>query len=159
MVKKVKLLLMTLSPILIGLLFNYLVFIPLLIYIVPFLVMIYWFWVGTNFGENVRNPFKSIVLANSIGIISLVLYYWQFVIVADKERNLMLAGFSQMFTASLSYITARIGFIFEKTPNEVTQVTTLVMQVTGLMLMIIVFFSGYIYKRHYSKSILIYTDY
>jgi hypothetical protein len=151
--KKAKLLLMVLSPILIGLLFNnFLLFIPLFIYIAPFLMIVYWFWVGTKFTENVKNPTKAIVLANSIGIISLALYYWQFVIVADKERNLILAGFSQMFTAPFSYITARIGFIFEQTPNEITQGTTLVMQVTGLILMIIVFFSGYFYKKNHLKQ-------
>lgn len=150
--KKVKLLLMALSPILIGLLFDYLVFIPLFIYIAPVLVIAYWFWVGTNFTENIRNPIKAIVLANSIGIISFVLYYWQFVIVTDKERNLILAGFSQMFTAPLSYITGKIGVLFEQTPNEITQVTFLVMQVAGLILMIIAFFSGYIYKKNLLKQ-------
>lgn len=151
--KKTNLLLMALSPILIGLLFNnFLVFIPLIIYVAPFLMLVYWFWVGTKFTENDMNPIKAIVLANAIGIMSLTLYYWQFIIVADQERNLILAGFSQMFTAPLSYITAKIGFIFEQTPNEITQVTFLIMEVTGLFLMLIVFSSGYFFKKNHLKQ-------
>ena len=145
---------MVLSPILIGLLFNhFLLFIPLSIYGAPFIMIVYWFWVGTKFTENVKNPIKAILLANSLGILSLVLYFWQFVIVADMERNLILAFFSQMFTAPLSFITAKIGLVFEQTPNEITQVTPLVMQVTGLILMIIVFFSGYLYKTNSKQHI------
>jgi len=151
--KKTNLLLMVLSPILIGLLFNnFLVFIPLFIYVAPLLMIVYWFWVGTKFTEHVMNPIKAIVVANAIGIMSLALYYWQFIIVADQERNLILAGFSQMFTAPLSYLTARIGVIFEQTPNEITQVTFLAMEVIGLILMIFVFSSGYIYKKKYLKQ-------
>jgi hypothetical protein len=151
--KKTNLLLMVLSPILIGLLFNnFLLFIPLVIYAAPFLMIAYWFWVGTKFTENIMNPIKAIVVANAIGIMSLALYYWQFIIVADKERNLILAGFSQMFTAPLSYLTARSGVIFEQTPNEITQVTFLAMQVTGLILMIIVFSSGYFFKKNNLKQ-------
>lgn len=151
--KKTNLLLMVLSPILIGLLFNnFLVFIPLVIYIAPFLMLAYWFWVGTKFTENAMHPIKAIVLANAIGIMSLALYYWQFFVVTDQERNLILAGLSQMFTAPLSYLTARIGFIFEQTPNEITQVTFLAMEVTGLILMIIVFSSGYFFKKNHLKQ-------
>lgn len=150
--KKAKLPLMVLSPIFIGVLFNnFLVFIPLFIYIAPFLMLIYWFWVGTKFTEKIKNPIKAIVLANSTGVIALALYYWQFVIVADKERNLLLAVFSQMFTVPLSYLTARIGFIFEQAPNEITKITPLVMQVTGLILMIVVFSGGYFYKKNHLK--------
>lgn len=151
--KKAKLLLMVLSPILIGLLFNnFLLFIPLFIYVAPFLMIVYWFWVGTKFTENVNNPIKAIVLANSIGIISLILYYWQFVVVADKGRNIILAGFSQLFTLPLSYISSYIVIRFGLIPNGINQSTILAMQVVGLILMIIVFFSGYFYKKNLSKQ-------
>ncbi|MEG0773847.1 hypothetical protein [Clostridium sp.] len=144
--EKIKLLLIALSPILIGFLFNnLLIFLPLFINVAPFLMMAYWFWVGTQFAENVKSPVKAIVLANSIGIISLLLYYWQFVMVADNQRNLVLAGFSQMFTISLIYITAKIGLIFPQTPNEI-------IQITGLILMLIVFTSGYFYKKKLLKQ-------
>ncbi|MPM45844.1 hypothetical protein SDC9_92536 [bioreactor metagenome] len=144
--EKIKLLLIALSPILIGFLFNnLLIFLPLFIYIAPFLMMFYWFWVGTQFAENVKSPAKAILLANSIGIISLLVYYWQFVMVADNERILVLAGFSQMFTVPLIYLTAKIGLIFQQTPNEI-------IQVTGFILMLIVFTIGYFYKKKLLKQ-------
>lgn len=102
--------------------------------------------------ENVNNPIKAIVLANSIGIISLILYYWQFVVVADKGRNIILAGFSQMFTLPLSYISSYIMIRFGLIPNGINQSTILAIQVVGLILMIIVFFSGYFYKKNLSKQ-------
>lgn len=151
--KKAKLLLMVLSPILIGFLFNnFLLFIPLFIYVAPFLMIVYWFWVGTKFTDHVNNPIKAIVLANSIGIISLILYYWQFVVVADKGRNIILAGFSQLFTLPLSYISSYIVIRFGLIPNGINQSTILAVQVVGLILMIIVFFSGYFYKKNLSKQ-------
>ena len=151
--KKTNLLFMVLSPVLIGILFNnFLVYIPLVIYVAPLLMLVYWFWVGTKFTENVMNPIKAIVLANAIGIISLAMYYWQFIIVADQKRNLILAGLSQMFTAPLSYLTVKIGVIFEQTPNKITQVTFLAMEITGLILMVIVFSSGYFFKKNHSKQ-------
>lgn len=87
-----------------------------------------------------------------MGIISLPIYYWIFIIKGYEQKNLALAGFSQWFSAPLSFITAKIGVLFEKVPNEITQTTSLVMQISGLLLMMIVFFIGYSYKRYHSKK-------
>lgn len=143
--KKILLLGMAISPILIGLLFNsfvgYLEFIGI---IFSLLMIIYWFWVGTNFAEQIKNPVKAILLANSAGLISLVLFLWQFVLVSDEDRNLILAALSQMFSAPLSFLSARIAILF--TPDGINQKTLLVMQVVGLIIMILVFSAGYVYK-------------
>ncbi|WP_040210287.1 hypothetical protein [Clostridium polynesiense] len=145
--KKVKLILMALLPIIIGYLFINIFFIPWLMYTVPFLVMGYWFWVGGKFAENVKSPLKATLYANFIGTIAFVLYYYQFVITADKDRNLTLAVFFQLFTAPLGIITAKIALIFQRNPNEVTPVTFFAIQALGLILMMLVFFSGYVYKK------------
>lgn len=50
-----------------------------------------------------------------------------------------------MFSAPLSFLSARIGILF--TPDEVNQTTFLVMQIVGLIIMIMVFSMGYVYKK------------
>jgi len=143
--KKTNLMIMVLSPVILGILFNnFLVLFPLFIFVAPFLMIVYWFFAGTKFAEHVENPVKAVLTANAIGIISLLLYYWQFTIVSDAERSLLIAGFSQMFSAPLSYFSAVIGYLFTESPDEIS----LAMQVIGLILMIIVFSSGYIYRKN-----------
>lgn len=150
--KKTKLILMAVSPVLIGYLLNFILrFLPFITYITPFLMIAYWFWIGTEFAKVLKKPVIAIPLANSIGIISLLLYYWQFVILQAGERNLTIAGFSQMFTAPLDYISALIFYIF-KAPIEATSVTTLAMQVFEIILMLIVFSGGFFYKKYLSKQ-------
>lgn len=149
---KTKLILMATSPILIGYMLNYLLrFIPFLIYIAPFLMIAYWFWVGMKFAKIVKKPIIAISLANCIGIISILLFYWQFVILQASERNSAIASFSQMFTTPLDYISALIRLLYEL-PREITQVTTLAMQIFEIVLMIIVFSCGYFYKKYKPKS-------
>lgn len=133
-------------PIVVGLLFTIIAFIPPIIGVLfSLLVITYWFWVGTRFAGDIHNPFKAILLANAMGVISLALYFWQFFIASDNNRNLILAGFSQLFSAPLSFLSARIGILF--TPDEVNQTTFLVMQIVGLIIMIMVFSMGYVYKK------------
>ncbi len=147
--KRANLLIMVVSPVLLGVLFNnFLVLIPLFIFVAPFLMIIYWFFAGSKFAENNVSPVKAVLMANSIGIISLALYYWQFTIVSDAKRSLLIAGFSQMFSAPLSYLSAVIGFLFTDATDEIS----LVMQVIGLILMIIVFLSGYLYRKKNLKK-------
>lgn len=46
---------------------NYLLrFIPFLIYIAPFLMIAYWFWVGMKYSRIVKKPVIAISLANCI---------------------------------------------------------------------------------------------
>jgi hypothetical protein len=143
---KLRLSLMVLAPILFGWLFNYLIIIPVLIYISPFLLLGYWFWVGIKFEERIKNPVIAVLLANLGGIASFVLYYWQFIILSDKERNLLLALLSQLFFAPLSYMTAKIVNVFGRTHS-----VALVMQIAGLVLMMVTFYISYIYKRSEAK--------
>lgn len=126
--------------------------IPFFIYITPLLIIIYWFWVGTEFTEDMKSPVLATITANSMGIVCAALYYWQFIILNDEKRNLFLAGFSQMFTAPLNYITAKIVYIFGAPSNEITDVTTLSMELIGLILMILVFLCGYLYKKRSMKT-------
>ncbi len=149
---KTKLILIATSPILIGYMLNFILrFIPFLIYMAPFLMLAYWFWAGMNFAKIIKNPVIAISLANSIGIISVLLYYWQFVILQASERSLAIASFSQMFTTPLDYVTALSQLLFEAS-NEITQVTTLTMQTFEIVLMIIVFSCGYFYMKYKPKS-------
>lgn len=149
---KTKLILIAMSPILIGYMLNFILrFIPYLIYMAPFLMLAYWFWAGMQYAKIVKNPVIAISLANSIGIISILLYYWQFVILPASERILAIAAFSQMFTTPLDYISALTRSLF-KAANELTQVTTITMQTFEIVLMLIVFSCGYFYMKYKPKS-------
>jgi hypothetical protein len=151
--KRTKLLLMVLSPVFVGFLLNQILLSnPSIIYAAPFLMIGYWFWVGRKFAAYVRNPFGAILLANAMGIVSLAVYYWQFILTSGQARNTILAGLSQMFSAPLSMITARIGLVFEKAPDEITQVTAFVMQAAGLTLMITIFCIGYFTKKRQARK-------
>ncbi len=160
---RIKLLIFSISPIIIGYIINLTVLVPgigiLLLYVMPVIILIYWFWVGMKFSERIRNPLVGIVGGNLFGILSLCIYYWQFIILDDQKRSMFLAGLSQFFTVPLSILTARFGMLFEKLPNTSTQITTNAMHVIGTLIMVMVFAIGYIFgkinnkKQKHSKDI------
>lgn len=152
--KKNGYLLLAMLPIIIGYLYNlsFLVVAGIgLFYIIPIIIIILWYWVGTKFADNVNSYIVGILGGNILGILSLGIYYWQFIIRDDGKRSMFLAGLSQYFTSSLSPLTAKIGMIFEKTPNTITQTTMTAMQVIGTIIMIIVFSIGFIMRKNFNK--------
>lgn len=155
---KLQLCLYALSPVIIGYLYNLLVLVPglgsLLFWCVPFLLLIYWFCVGRKFAVGINNPVIAIIIGNIFGIISVLIYYWEFIILTDVQRNLWLAGFSQCFSATISPITSKIGILFETEPYTITQTTINLMQFTGFILMVFIFSIGYFvnYKRLHKSN-------
>ena len=65
----------------------------------------------------------------------------------DSQRNLWLAGFSQMFSAPILRITAKIGVLVEAESGVITQTFVNAMQVLGLILLALVFMVGYFVKQ------------
>ena len=149
--KKYKTLLLILSPVIIGIIFNYLIIIPglstILMYVGPIFFMLYWGMVGGIFSEHMKNSFKATLLANLGGVISLAIYIWQFVVVSDDKRSMILAVLCQGFSAPLSILTARIGLLVENNPNEVTMATVLIAEIAGLLIMMTIFFIGFSMKK------------
>lgn len=76
----------------------------------------YWFLVGKYFGGLKLGRLKGIILGNIAWGISLILFVWQFLLMQDSSRNLMLAaipqhyilGFSGWSSMLLSFLTSSI---------------------------------------------------
>jgi hypothetical protein len=140
-----------LSPILLGYVFNISLFIPIigsiLFWILPFVQLLYWCWVGKKFAMHTNNPIIAIVLGNIFGAISLLVYFWQFVMLIDTNRNLWLSGFSQMFSCSLSPISSKLVIMLQLNNNSITQTLVNSVQIVGFLLMIFAFSIGYIHGK------------
>ncbi|MGI6175485.1 MAG: hypothetical protein ACOYJC_04820 [Christensenellales bacterium] len=138
--------LLGISPILLGYLYNWLITLPALAsvctYLVPVLMLVYWLWAGMQFAKYFSSPFCAIMLGNAWGIVSLVLYIWQRLIVSEGQRILFLSAFSQMFSAPLSMLSAFFAVRMESYAHHISDVTFFWMQVFGLMLMISFFGAG-----------------
>lgn len=155
--KKRNLVLMTFVPVLIGYLINTTIFIPvigmLIFYVVPFLTIGFWFYLGSLYSETTWNALASILIGNAIGILSLLLYLWQFLLKAEETRNLTLAAFSQMFSAATPlYLFGKLAILFETEPNSIGRNSMVAMQVISLVFMIVIFTCGYFWGRKHREE-------
>ncbi len=162
MSKKFYLLIYIVAPSVLGYLHNlfYLkgISIPIINYIymyaLPFLMVYFWFWVGGQFAQNKIKVFPSVLVGNLVGIVSLLVYFWQFALIPDNQMNLFLASKSQHFSSLVSIYVARIAVLFEPDKNVIGSVSFYAMQIIGLVLMIIVFTAGYFYKIKRTNSMI-----
>jgi len=69
-------------------------------YILPLVVLAFWFWLGGQYAKTNWGMAKSVLIGSGTGILSMVLYLWQFVMRSDETRNLPLAAFSQMYSST-----------------------------------------------------------
>jgi len=154
--KKPYLIFFVFIPTLIGYFYNIL-FIPalasFLFYILPIFMLYLWFWVGGKFAQMNIKAFPSILIGNSLGIVSLIIYFWQFSIVAEGQRNLTLAGLSQAFSASLGMYIVNLALLIQPEKNVVGHTTIALIQVLGLILMILIFTIGYYLNKRKIGSI------
>ena len=152
--KKCGLMLLTFVPILVGYLINRTLFVPvvgiLLFYVLPLCVLVFWFCLGSQYSKTDWNVIPSVLIGNAVGILSLALYFWQFLWQSDETRNMVLAELSQMFSAAVpSYLVARLAVLFESQPNYVGRMTMTAMQVISFVLMTAIFTGGYFWgKKH-----------
>ncbi|MBU3146693.1 hypothetical protein [Clostridium sp. CF012] len=115
-----------------------------LFYILPIFMLYFWYWVGGKFAQKNIKAFPSILIGNSLGIVSLIIYFWQFFIVLGGQRVVPSTELSQAFSASLGMYIVRFANLF-KFQSYGTTVT--VGQVLGLILMIIIFTAGYYFNK------------
>lgn len=154
--KKFILVLLTLVPCLIGYLINIMLLVPtigmLLFYVLPFLIMIFWFRLGSEYAKTNWSLITSILIGNMTGILSIALYLWQFLLCDDNTRSTILAGFSQMYSASTPlYLTVRLAVLFETKPNFAGRTTLVAAQIISLILMIVIFAAGYLYAKRRTR--------
>ena len=147
--KKTKLVLLTLVPVVIGWLINRLIMTPiigmLLFYVLPLGVMIFWFWLGKQYAKTDWSFVVSIIISSTTGLISLALYIWQFLFETDGTRDIFIAGLSQMYSAATPiYLFGWLANLFEAQPNYIGRATFLAVQVISVVILLVVFICGYI---------------
>ena len=150
--KKSVLLLSTLVPVVVGYLVNVLIMVPVIgmasFYLLPLVTTVFWFYMGKQYARRWK-AVSAVLIAHTVGFCSLLVFLWQFLLETDETRNLTLAVFSQMFSASTPlYLFGGIARFFESQPNYAGRATIVAMQVIALVYMMIVFCIGiYMEKR------------
>ena len=146
--KKPVLILLTFFPLLVGWLINASFNVPSLFrvayYLLPLLTLVFWFLLGKQYARTDWPAPLAILIGNATGLVSLLLYLWQFVLVSGAHRNLFLAVLSQLFTASVpTYLFGGLLTAFEPDPSRIGIVSMVTVQVLGVLLMLAVFSLGY----------------
>lgn len=144
--KKTILIASSLVPVIVGYLINYLIMVPEIgmkaFFLLPLLTTVFWFYLGKQYARRWK-PAPAILIAHAVGICSLLIYLWQFLLETDQTRNILLAGFSQMFSASTPlYLFGGIARLVESQPNYAGRATMVALQVIALIYMILVFSAG-----------------
>lgn len=106
------------------------------------------FFLGRQYA---RAPWRgplAIVIGNAAGIVSLLLYLWQFLGKTDETRNTIVAVVSQLFSASVpSYLTGKAALLLSSSPNYVGSEAKVALQVIALVYMLVVFTCGYAWGK------------
>lgn len=155
--KKSTLILWTFIPILTGYLVNSLLTVPVIgeifFYVLTVATTAFWFWLGRQFAKSTFKTIPAILIGNATGIISLLIYLWQFLLVTSENRSIFLAGLSQMYNASVpGYLFGGIARLFETKPNYVGTRTFVALHVICEIYMIAVFVIGMVVEKKRKDS-------
>jgi len=141
--KNNKLIILQLLPFILGLLLNYIVvYLPFYVFIIWLLsigFVLYWFWVGKQFGQLSLNKLLSFCLGNTLWAISFVLFIWQFLLVDDSKRNMFLAIVSQCYGQFTVLFSTKIVMAYGEVIDS-NQV-----MITSYILMFFIYVIGFIY--------------
>ena len=154
--KKSILILLSFVPVVVGWLVNTLIMVPVVgmagFYLLPLFTTVFWFFLGKQYTHKWKTV-PAVLIAHTVGFCSLLIYLWQFLLETDATRNLALAAFSQMFSASAPlYLFNRIAVLFESRPNYIGIASFAAMQVIGLVYMVIVFSVGMYLEKKQTKE-------
>ncbi|MBE5948392.1 MAG: hypothetical protein E7261_05105 [Lachnospiraceae bacterium] len=156
--KKSLLVLLTFIPIIVGYIINFTLTVPrvgvLIYYILPLLTTVFWFWLGSRFAHTTWKALPAILIGNATGIISILVYLWQYFLETDETMNMTLAFASQMFSASApGFLLVKIAILFETKPNITAGAATVVaLNVISVVYMIMVFCIGFFWEKHNQQS-------
>ena len=119
--KKICLVLLTFVPCLVGYLVNISIRLPvigsIIFYVLPLFTTVFWFYLGRQYALSTWKTVPALLIGNATGVISLLIYLWQFFLKTEATINLTLASISQMFSAAApTYLLAKIAVLFE--PNQ-----------------------------------------
>ncbi|WP_291582075.1 hypothetical protein [Clostridium sp. UBA6640] len=148
---KSKYILIILIPLIIGIIINRVSFILQIYSMVPWIFVIafivFWFWAGKVFARAKQNKVKSFLMGNSLWAISFLFYIWQFILLDDTNKNLIIAGISQNYMILIVPIATKIMMMFTDT------IDGNIILIVSYILMIIIFSIGFIFesvKKNYS---------
>ena len=141
-IKNYKLIILLLLPFFLGWLINNSNFF-LSIYINIFWIInigfvVYWFWVGKQFGQLRVNKLLLFLLGNMVWAILFGLFIWQFEFVDDLKRNMFIAGISQYYGLFTVVLSTRIVMLF-KDFIDGTEV-----MIISYILMLVIFLIGFV---------------
>ena len=140
------LMLLAVSPIVIGFFYYVMVQVPIIgmiwMYAAPFTVLYYWGWVATVFRSRFKKFFKTMTWMNGLGLITLVLYIWQFGLLEEGEQISILAVLSQLYTVSLGFITTWIGIVLDGSASIETEVMSVAASIITEMVSILLMFGA-----------------
>ena len=151
--KKSVLILLTFVPILVGFLINFSIMVPVIgsvsFTLLPLATTVFWFYLGNKFAQSGWNVISSVLIANATGILSLLIYIWQFWFRAADTRNLVLAALSQYFSASVPMYL--FGWIITAFGSQ-TYTIMLSMQIFAVVFMMLVFACGFWWGKHRTRN-------
>ena len=127
-------------------------------YCLPLAVLVFWFWLGCQFSKTTWSFWPSMLIGNMSGILSLILFVWQFFGHNDAIRNMFIAGLSQGFLCSTPmYLLSRISIMFDSDPNTIDIYDQLYVYIVSVVLMMAIFMLGYYYgiksRKNNDKSV------
>ncbi len=154
--QKIALVLLTLVPIVIGYIINFILRESAFVgyYVLPCMVLIFWFFLGKQFSRTNWRLALSLLISSVSGVLSVCLYWWQFVVQGEAVRNMIIAKFSQMYMASVP--TFLVSILFRPFLNSFNNLTTtesiIVLQLIAIIMMMVVFGAGFMWgKRQLNK--------
>ena len=155
--KKHVLVLLTFVPIIVGYILNLTIQLPgigaLLYYVLPLLMTVFWFWLGRQFAHTTWRTIPAIIIGNTTGIVSILIFLWQFVLETEETRNMALAGFSQMFSTSAPYfLFSSVALLFESEPNTIGRAFMIALQIISVVYMIAVFCVAILWEKNKTSS-------
>ncbi len=151
--ESIMLCLLAVSPILIGYLFNVMLYIPVIgdiwMYAGPFTLLLFWGWVGSVYMARFKSIWKAVLLGNIIGILCFVVFAAIVSSGVQSEFTYLLTVIAQMYTLPLSFLTMWLAVITEGAYDLAEASTSAVMLVqgAGVVLMVVAFTVGSIMAK------------
>lgn len=160
MQEKGMLVLLAISPIVIGFFYYVMLQLPVIgalwMYAAPFTVLYYWGWVAIVFRSHFKSFWKTMLAMNGLGLVMYVIYIWQMVFTPAGSQIAFLAILSQFYTVSLEFITMWIGILVDgETSLDAETVSTTVSAITetaAILLMILSSMIGYMVGKSQDKK-------
>ena len=151
--KKHVLVLLTFVPMIAGCIVNLTILLPgigtFIYYVLPLFTTAFWFYLGRQFAHTDWKTIPAILIGNATGIVSILVYVWQYFLETAETRNMTLAGVSQMFSASAPYyLLARIALLFEREQNTIGMASAAALNVIAVVYMIAVFCVGILWEKN-----------